>query len=226
MASQGSTSQGSKRRVVGILGGTLLLGMGCAHDAPPPRELADARAEYARAAAGPARDQDSARLRLAKEALDRAEADYRNAGDDQVVRSEAYVALRRAQAAEAAADAALASQRRTAALNQLATLQGIHAEHARQQLAAEKARAAQEGARADVASEQASAAQQQAEREREDRIAAGARADVATQQAAQEQARAQVGPATGRPRTSGSSGRRGARAAGHQRSLARGQRSP
>ena len=139
-----------------------------------------------------ARDQDSARLRLAKEALDRAEADYRNAGDDQVVRSEAYVALRRAQAAEAAADAALASQRRTAALNQLATLQGIHAEHARQQLAAEKARAAQEGARADVASEQASAAQQQAEREREDRIAAGARADVATQQAAQEQARAQV----------------------------------
>jgi len=195
-------SQGLRKSVVGILGGTLLFGVGCAHE-PPPRELADARASYARAAAGPAREQDSAQLRLAKEALDRAEADYRNDGNDDVVASEAYVALRRSQAAEAAAAAALATQRREAALHQLATLQGIHADRARQQLAAEKARAAQEGARADVASEQAAeeqaraqAAQQQAERERQDRIAAetreGARADVATQQVAQEQARTQA----------------------------------
>jgi outer membrane protein OmpA-like peptidoglycan-associated protein len=64
-----------------------------------PRELAQARQEYRRAASGAAGTYDTAQLRVAKLALDRAEAAYRD--DSKDAPDYAYVATRDAQIAEA-----------------------------------------------------------------------------------------------------------------------------
>jgi outer membrane protein OmpA-like peptidoglycan-associated protein len=163
----------------------LLAGLGCAHSFPPPQELTDARVAWARASKGPAAQVNPARLQLAREALKDAETAY-GAKSEEEVRDRAYVALRRIQAAEAEAAGTLAGQRRWRALNELATLQGTHAERARAEIGAAQNRAAlaegqlvEEQARTSLAQQQAWEQRQRADSEQQGRLAAEARADQA-----------------------------------------------
>jgi outer membrane protein OmpA-like peptidoglycan-associated protein len=170
----------------------LAAGVACVHSFPPPQELTDARVAYVRASRGPAAQVNTARLQMAKQALDEAEMSY-GAKPEQEVRDRAYVALRRIQAAETEAAAELANQRRWRALRQLATLQGVYADKARAELSQAESRAAGATARAAVAEgqlgeeqvktqqaqQQALQEQQRAESERQARVAAEVRADQA-----------------------------------------------
>jgi biofilm PGA synthesis protein PgaA len=115
--------------------GGVLWGGGCAHHGPVPNELTEARAIYARASAGPARTLASARLAEAKEALAAAERAHLH-GTPAEAEDRAYVAARRSELAEAEASTAVAGQRREAALHELASLTGVHADRARAELAA------------------------------------------------------------------------------------------
>jgi outer membrane protein OmpA-like peptidoglycan-associated protein len=82
-----------------ILG--LLICGGCAGSVP--RELKDARATYSRAAAGPPARESPAQLHVAAQALAVAEKTYEDEGDSDKARDRAYVAMRKAQLAEAQA---------------------------------------------------------------------------------------------------------------------------
>ncbi|HEY0705523.1 MAG TPA: OmpA family protein, partial [Polyangia bacterium] len=134
-----------------IIGAGLALGLtfGCSH-APPPQELIEARSIYARAANGPASQYAPARLRLAKQALSEAELSY-GAAPQEEVQDRAYIAIRRAEAAEAEASAAAASERRSTALRELAQLSGVHADRARAELGLSQQRATEAAQRADQA---------------------------------------------------------------------------
>lgn len=74
--------------------------VGCA-TAQPPQELLDARAAYTRAESGYARDLSPATLHNAKEALDGAERSFSDDGDSASTRDQSYVALRKAELADA-----------------------------------------------------------------------------------------------------------------------------
>ena len=132
--------------------------VGCAHQSPPPSELAEARSIYGRASAGPAARYAPARLKLAKQALESAEMAY-GASPDGEVQDRAYVAIRRAQAAEAEASTIAANERRAAALRELSTLTGAHANRARAELAGANQKATEAGQRADLAQAQVAAEQ-------------------------------------------------------------------
>jgi len=88
---------------------------GCA-TAPPPKELEDARATYQRVAAGPAAQLNPSGVADAKASLARAEKSYSDhvydvvRDSDYYTRDEAYIAMRKAQLAEAQANAALAAR--------------------------------------------------------------------------------------------------------------------
>ncbi|HSO35090.1 MAG TPA: OmpA family protein [Labilithrix sp.] len=69
----------------------------------PPSELVDARAAYARAAAGPAAQLDPADLHTAKISLDAAERQFADESDSPGTKDTAYVALRRTELAESRA---------------------------------------------------------------------------------------------------------------------------
>lgn len=79
----------------------LLLCVGCAGSVP--RELADARSTYQRAASGPASQDAPAQLHVAQQALGIAEKTYDDEGDSDKARDRAYVATRKAELAEAQA---------------------------------------------------------------------------------------------------------------------------
>ena len=69
----------------------------------PPKELVEARSQYQQIAQGPAAAETPAELHSAKTALDQAEKGFEKDGDEPQVRDAAYVALRKAQLADAAA---------------------------------------------------------------------------------------------------------------------------
>jgi outer membrane protein OmpA-like peptidoglycan-associated protein len=73
----------------------------CAHT--PPTELVDARAAYQRAAEGPSKQYTPAELHVAKNSLLAAERSYRDREDSWLIRSQAYIAMRKAQLAESLA---------------------------------------------------------------------------------------------------------------------------
>jgi outer membrane protein OmpA-like peptidoglycan-associated protein len=73
----------------------------CAHT--PPAELVDARAAYQRASQGPSKQYTPAELHVAKNSLLVAERSYRENEDSWLVRSQAYIAMRKAQLAESMA---------------------------------------------------------------------------------------------------------------------------
>jgi outer membrane protein OmpA-like peptidoglycan-associated protein len=91
---------------------------GCAASIPPP-DLVSARAEYGRASHGPAATVNPADLHSADESLSLAEQSFARDGDTQGTRDLAYVAERRAQIAEARADAIQASQQQQQTLAQM-----------------------------------------------------------------------------------------------------------
>ncbi len=71
---------------------------------PPPKELTEARASYERASKGKAPELAPAALDTAKQALQRAEREFRDQEDTPESRALAYIADRRARLAEAAAE--------------------------------------------------------------------------------------------------------------------------
>jgi outer membrane protein OmpA-like peptidoglycan-associated protein len=74
----------------------------------PPKELVEARSAYTAAQNGPASQQSPAEVHVAKQALDKAEAKFNADGDAPETRDIAYVAIRKAQLADAAARATIA----------------------------------------------------------------------------------------------------------------------
>ena len=80
----------------------------CAPPAMPPKELVDARTEYAAAANGPAASESPAQLHAARTALDNAERRFQEDGDALPTRDRAYIALRKAQIAQTIAQTQLA----------------------------------------------------------------------------------------------------------------------
>ena len=92
--------------------------VGCA-EAIPPQDLVSARAEYARASQGNAAALDPADLHTADVALTLAEQSFTKDGDTPGTRDLAYVADRRAQIAEARADAIQAAQQQQQTVGQM-----------------------------------------------------------------------------------------------------------
>jgi outer membrane protein OmpA-like peptidoglycan-associated protein len=90
-------------RTIGLLTFSAAFGaLGCASTLPP-QDLISARTAYDRASQGPAQQLDPADLHVAKEQLDVAEAAFRENGDTQNTRDQAYLAARKAEMAEVAA---------------------------------------------------------------------------------------------------------------------------
>jgi len=102
----------------------------CATTTPP--ELIEARAAYRRAAAGPAVEHARAQLGTARRALDRAEKEFKDDGDDRDTRDFAYVAERLAEQAEAQAKLQLAQTQQADAERQLELARSDH-QHATEQ---------------------------------------------------------------------------------------------
>ncbi len=97
---------------------------GCIAHGPPPRELLDAREAYQRASTNTAVQQQSPReLTEAWRALLEAEREYDRTKDSAETRSRAYVALRKAQLAEALASISLAERQRALAAQALREVQ-------------------------------------------------------------------------------------------------------
>jgi len=84
--------------------------LGCA-SSMPPQDLVTARSAYDRASRGPAGQLDPADLHLAKQQLDVAETAFRENGDTQGTRDQAYLAARKAEMAEVMARTLLAKQK-------------------------------------------------------------------------------------------------------------------
>jgi len=80
-----------------------------------PKELVDARAAYDRAAASNAPKLVPAELHVARESLDRAERKFADDPDSQDTVDSAYIAMRKAQRAEALGNAAAASDSKSLA---------------------------------------------------------------------------------------------------------------
>lgn len=137
--------------------------LGCA-TAQPPQELVDARAAYTRAQSGYARDLSPASLHTAKQALDGAEKRFEDDGASDAVRDQAYIALRKAQLAEA--DGTTAHYQRELAANKERTQEA-------QAKAAQKTQAELTQTREELAKEQsARAAAEQRAKDAMDRLAA------------------------------------------------------
>jgi outer membrane protein OmpA-like peptidoglycan-associated protein len=84
------------------------LALGACSSALPPPELVQARASYKHAEEGPATRLKPAELHVAKEALDRAEAEFADSPSDHKTADLAYVAARKAEYVDEQATAALA----------------------------------------------------------------------------------------------------------------------
>lgn len=84
-----------------ILGSSFTLLMACAHSVPP--ELTQARAAYQQAAEGPSKEYTPAELHVAKQSLLVAERSFDDKEDAGIIRNQSYIAMRKAQLAEALA---------------------------------------------------------------------------------------------------------------------------
>lgn len=78
----------------------------------PPKELVDARAAYKKAEAGQAPRLKPAELHVAKDALDKAEAQFADSPSDPKISDLAYVAERKAETTESQANAAAALEQK------------------------------------------------------------------------------------------------------------------
>lgn len=86
---------------VSCIGAFAILG-GCA-TARPPQDLVTARSTFDRASHGPAATLDPAGMHTAREQLDSAEAAFKEEGDTQHTRDQAYLATRKTELAEVSA---------------------------------------------------------------------------------------------------------------------------
>src|SRR5438105_8244861 len=110
------------RKVAKPLVLAVMLACGCASSAPP-RELVDARAAYNRARSGPAAQMDPARFQKATQALERAEAAYRDDHASDETRDLAVIARVMVEVAEARASELIAQHNKAVADAELRSLQ-------------------------------------------------------------------------------------------------------
>ncbi|MDY7226224.1 OmpA family protein [Hyalangium rubrum] len=152
-----------KQRMWG-LGAAAALLAGCAAHGPPPRELLDARAAYQRVSTSTAvRTESSNEVTEAWHALLEAEREYDRNKDSARTRSLAYIALRKAQLAEARASIAVAERQRALAAQALRETQEAQRQRALGELEAAQQQLAEARRMRDEAARLAQARQLQAE---------------------------------------------------------------
>ncbi|GMV16318.1 MAG: hypothetical protein AMXMBFR56_45420 [Polyangiaceae bacterium] len=117
----------------------------------------DARDAYDRAAKGPAAKLTPAQLDTAKQALDQAETSFKDDGDEEVTKTLAYIAMRKAQVAAAQGEVAAAAQRRDQAARDLQAAQLAEGDKAKKSLAKTKAELEEEKRKLDAERKQAEA---------------------------------------------------------------------
>jgi len=159
-----------------------LAGAGCATAAPPP-DLLTARASYARVQSGNAATHNPADLHTAKKAMEAAEKSYLDNGDTRETRDLAYIADRRAQIAEARANATRSTQ------NQQETISDMHSATS-SQLGRANQQLAQQGQ--DMKAKEAALAVEKEARAAAEKRAAQAAADLAKFASVKEEARGMV----------------------------------
>lgn len=93
---------GSDRRIEVVSTLAALLALACG-TTPTPVELLDARKAYEKASKSPAAQLAPAQLDTAKQSLAKAEASFEDEGDEPITKDLSYVAMRRAEIAEAEA---------------------------------------------------------------------------------------------------------------------------
>jgi outer membrane protein OmpA-like peptidoglycan-associated protein len=135
---------------------------GCSGAARPPVELAQARAEYTKAASGDARQYAPSELLEAWQALERAQAMARDEPDALETRTQAYVALRRAQKAEVDADTRRATMAREGAERAALDRQAQQIESMRSELQQSRGRLTASQAQVGSSGERQQAAEQRA----------------------------------------------------------------
>lgn len=145
----------------------------------PPRELVDARAAYDRAAASNAPKLVPAELHVARESLDFAERKFADDPDSQDAIDSAYIAMRKAQRAEALGNAAAAIESKTFAEHEQSRTQQAIIENQQGKLQKTESQLARE--RDTLAKERDSLAKQKqmTEEERQKRIEAEKKAQDA-----------------------------------------------
>ncbi|MFP2911581.1 OmpA family protein, partial [Pyxidicoccus sp. 3LFB2] len=172
-----------------LVGATALVAVGCA-SGPPPRELLDARAAYEDLATSPEARERPEDVAEAREALLQAEREYDRSKDSPRARSLAYVALRKAETADALGSADLWARRQAEARASLEQSQAYQRQRVESELDAARQQLAQaERERQEALAQQQRASQmaqsQQAEAER-------LRADAQRRQQEAERLRAQA----------------------------------
>jgi outer membrane protein OmpA-like peptidoglycan-associated protein len=180
---------------------TLLFLVACGTTLPPP-ELVSARAEYAKASAGKAGQLQPAQVYEAKQALDNAEAKFKDDATSREAVDLAYVALRKAQLAEAQADVALARQSYEQADKDMRALTGRALENYQkkvqeQQADLEKQKQQTEQEKANTAQARADAEREHAARLEAERRMKQAIEDLAKIAAIKEESRGMVITLTG-----------------------------
>ncbi len=135
-----------------------------------PKELADARVAYQRAASGPAAQTVPADVHIAKVSLDQAEQSFSDNGDARKTRDLAYVAERKAELAEVSAAQTLDNQNKAAAEQHYQNAQARLAGQTKEQLAQTRAQLAQTQAQRDATGQQLTQ-EQQARASAEQRLA-------------------------------------------------------
>lgn len=150
----------------------------CGHN-PTPNELVEARAAYARASSGQTNELQPAQVYEAKQALDKAESSFRNDGGSQTAKDLAYVALRKAEYAEAMARVTAADERLKQADKESRSLDGKALERAQaalrksqEDMEQQKQLTEAERQKAASAASDAEKARQDAEKERQARLEA------------------------------------------------------
>jgi outer membrane protein OmpA-like peptidoglycan-associated protein len=131
----------------------------------PPEELVTARTAYAHAAASKATQIQPTQVYEAKQALDAAEAKFKDDGVSSDTRDLAYIAQRKAQYAEAMTDVALARQAYEQADKDMRALTGKQLENYQQKLAQQQADLEKQKQMTEA--EKANAAQARADAEKE-----------------------------------------------------------
>lgn len=123
----------NRRFGLSLIGLAAALGAGCAHN--PPKELLDARAAYEKASQGPAAKYNPAELYEAKKTLDHANQEFNSDPDSDYTRDVAYIALRKAEIADADGKVEEANQERAQADQRIAQLTKQRLAKTKQQLA-------------------------------------------------------------------------------------------
>lgn len=168
------------RKSVSLVALALLVGCG---STLPPKELVDARAAYQSAAKGPAAQQSPAELHVAKQALDQAERSFNEDGDSPTTKDFAYIAIRKAQLADASARAAIAEKDKEAAEREAQNLTGEQLRKAQSELANTKG---------NLEKTKDQLAREKAAREEAERKAAQAMADLQRIAAVKQESRGMV----------------------------------